>query len=228
MISSKRGKKGKTEITFRNELGYNEITRTIPVNQSHGFVLASDWQSFQGQYTKLDGVTYPAGFASVYAAGGAQGVGGSPIQEADGYHDNPFGVYNDHHSQLFTKGTNQTTYLSVSSGSERARTFFSFENYSNEGVVALNSGYDRRSFRLNSDFFITDNLTLNTSSNFITVDDQPSVGGGIFRTFTRLSPDANLLLDNPDGQPYWYTPDPHESEISNPLYAEYTLSLIHI
>ena len=100
VISSKRGKKGKTEITFRNELGYNEITRTIPVNQSHGFVLASDWQSFQGQYTKLDGVTYPAGFASVYAAGGAQGVGGSPIQEADGYHDNPFGVYNDHHSQL--------------------------------------------------------------------------------------------------------------------------------
>ena len=85
------------------------------MNQSHGFVLASDWQSFQGQYTKLDGVTYPAGFASVYAAGGAQGVGGSPIQEADGYHDNPFGVYNDNHSQLFTKGNNQTTYLSVSS-----------------------------------------------------------------------------------------------------------------
>lgn len=220
VISSKRGKKGKTEITFRNEIGYNEITRTIPVNQSHGFVLASDWQSFQGQYTKLDGVTYPAGFASVYAAGGAQGVGGSPIQEADGYHDNPFGVYNDHHGQLFTKGNNQTTYLSVSSGSERSRTFFSFENYSNEGVVALNDGYDRRSFRLNSDFFITDNLTLNTSSNFITVDDSPSVGGGIFRTFTRLSPDANLLLDNPDGQPYWYTPDPHESEITNPLYAE--------
>ena len=102
VISSKRGKKGKTEITFRNEIGYNEITRTIPVNQSHGYVMASDWQSFQGQYTKLDGVTYPAGYASVTLLAVLK-VRWFAIQEADEICGNPFGVYNDHHSQLFQK-----------------------------------------------------------------------------------------------------------------------------
>jgi len=221
VISSKRGKIGKTEVTYRSEAGFNLLTNFMGTNQSHGWELANNWQNFQGQYTKLAGIVYPTTFQSVYAAGGSQAVSGARIESPDNYSDNPYGVYNDHQALFFTEGLLTTNYISVSSGTERSRTLFSFENYTNQGVLTDTNGYQRQTFRFNQDYDITDNLRFSTSNVFINLNDEPGVGGGTFRTFSRLSPDANLLPDNPDGQPYWFTPDPHESEISNPLYEMY-------
>lgn len=218
VVTSKRGKIGKTEVTLRQETGFNKITRYIDTNQSHGWELASDWQNYQGQFTKLEGYTYPSGFASVYADGGDQYTPGAKVESEDNFSDNPYGVYNNHQDLFFTEGIVNTTYASVSSGNQNSRSLFSYENYKNEGVVQMTDGYLRQTFRANLDFNITDNLKFSASNSFITINDRPGLGGGIFRTFTRLSPDANLLKQNPDGSPYWFKPDPHESEINNPLY----------
>jgi len=218
VITSKRGKIGKTEVSFRSETGFNVLTNFIETNQSHGWELASDWQNFQGQYTKLEGIDYPAGFQSVYAAGGSQSTSGARIESEDNYSDNPYGVYKNHQDLFFTEGLLTTNYVSVSSGTERSRSLFSFENYTNAGVLQNSLGYQRQTFRFNHDYDITDKLKFTTSNAYININDSPGVGAGTFRTFTRLSPDANLLPNNPDGQPYWFTPDPHESEITNPLY----------
>ena len=218
VVTSKRGKIGKTEVTLRQETGFNKITRFIDTNQSHGWELASDWQNYQGQFTKLEGYTYPSGFASVYADGGDQYAPGAKAESEDNFSDNPYGVYNNHQDLFFTEGIVNTTYASVSSGNQNSRSLFSYENYKNEGVVQMTDGYLRQTFRANLDFNITDNLKFSASNSFITINDRPGLGGGIFRTFTRLSPDANLLKQNPDGSPYWFKPDPHESEINNPLY----------
>lgn len=221
VVSSKRGKIGKTEVTVRQETGFNKITRFIETNQSHGWELASDWQNYQGQYTRLAGFTYPAYpkfYESVYADGGDQYAPGAKVESEDNFSDNPYGVYNNHQDLFFTEGIVNTTYASVSSGNQNSRSLFSYENYKNEGVVQMTDGYLRQTFRANLDFNITDNLKFSASNSFITINDRPGLGGGIFRTFTRLSPDANLLKQNPDGSPYWYKPDPHESEINNPLY----------
>lgn len=218
VVTSKRGKIGKTEVTLRQETGFNKITRFIDTNQSHGWELASDWQNYQGQFTKLEGYTYPSGFASVYADGGDQYAPGAKVESEDNFSDNPYGVYNNHQDLFFTEGIVNTTYASVSSGNQNSRSLFSYENYKNEGVVQMTDGYLRQTFRANLDFNITDNLKFSASNSFITINDRPGLGGGIFRTFTRLSPDANLLKQNPDGSPYWFKPDPHESEINNPLY----------
>ena len=219
VITSKRGKIGKTEITYRTETGFNEITNFIKTNQSHAWELADDWQQYQGQYTKLAGMIYPENFQSVYAAAGDQYVGGARTLSADGYSDNPFGVYNDFQSLFFKKGMNTTNYVSVSSGDEKTSTLFSFENYTNEGVLNETEGYKRTSIRANIDYNFNDKLKFSASNAFIQVRDYaPGIGAQGYRTVSRLSPDANLTLDNPDGQPYWYNPDPHESEIDNPLY----------
>ena len=124
VITSKRGKIGKTEITYRTETGFNEITNFIKTNQSHAWELADDWQQYQGQYTKLAGMIYPQNFQSVYAAAGDQYVGGARTLSADGYSDNQFGVYNDFQSLFFKKGMNTTNYVSVSSGDEKTSTLF--------------------------------------------------------------------------------------------------------
>jgi len=218
VISTKRGKIGKTQVTLRSETGFNVISNPMDTNQSHGWTMADDWKSFQGQYTKLAGITYPTGFASVYAAGGAQATIGARSEDPDNYSDNPFGVYNDFQDEFFTQGMTSTNYVSVSSGTETSRSLFSVENTRNEGVVKMTEGYKRQSYRANLDFDLSDKLTFSTSNAFYMVKDRPGLGGGIFRTATRLSPDANVTYGNPDGTPYWYLPDPHESEIGNPLY----------
>ena len=156
VISTKRGKIGKTQVTLRSETGFNVISNPMDTNQSHGWTMADDWKSFQGQYTKLAGITYPTGFASVYAAGGAQATIGARSEDPDNYSDNPFGVYNDFQDEFFTQGMVSTNYVSVSSGTESSRSLFSVENTRNEGVVKMTEGYKRQSYRANLDFDLSD------------------------------------------------------------------------
>ena len=118
VISTKRGKIGKTNVSFRSETGFNKITNYMTMNNSHGWELASDWESAKGSYTKLAGITYPANFASVYAAGGPQATIGARTESADNFADNPYGVYNDFQDLFFVEGVVQTNYISVSSGTE--------------------------------------------------------------------------------------------------------------
>ncbi len=219
VVTTKRGSKGTSQITFRSETGFNKITNFIDTNQTHGWVNADDFDSAKGTFTKLKGMIYPVGYQSVYADGGAQYVGGARIERADNFSLSPFGVYNDFQKAFFREGIMTTNYISSSSGNDKVRTLFSFENYTNEGVVKMNDGYKRQSYRANIDFDVSDKIKFSASNNFVVVNDRSSTGA--WRTATRISPDANVFLDNPDGSPYWYKPDPHESEINNPLYQEW-------
>ena len=222
VITSKRGKIGKTQITFRTEVGFAEINNFVKTNQSHGYELASDWQNVQGRYTKYAGVTYGPNYQGVYAASGDNAVLGARTESADGYSDNPYGVYNDFQKAFFKKGINTTKYTSISSGNDKSRVFFSYENFEAEGVLAETDGYIRNSFRFNADYFINDKLTFSASNSYIKLNDNsPGGGADIYRIVSRLSPDAQVNVANPDGQPYYYKPDPWENEIDNPLYELY-------
>lgn len=222
VITSKRGKLGKTQIVVRSEIGFSEINNFIDTNQSHGFELAADWQDFQGQYTKYEGVTYGPNYQSVYAASGDNAVIGTRIQSFDHYSDNPYGVYNNFQDEFFQTGTNITNYASISNGNDKSRIFFSSENTEVDGVLAEVGGYSRNSVRFNADYYFNDWLKFSASNSFIKINDNSPIGDSdIYRIVSRLAPDANVLLDNPDGQPYYFKPDPWESEIDNPLYDLY-------
>jgi TonB-linked SusC/RagA family outer membrane protein len=226
VVTSKRGKEGKTQITLRSEIGFSEINNLVKTNQSHSYDLASDWESFKGKYTKYDGVTYGPDYQSVWAPSSYDGpnqVSGGRIASADGYSDNPFGVYNDFQKLFFQQGMNKTNYASISSGSEKAKVFFSSENTEAEGVLANVGGYARNSIRVNADYSFNDWLKFSASNNYISnTDNSPIANTDMYRIVSRLSPDANVLATNPDGQPYYYKPDPWVSEINNPLYQLYS------
>ena len=218
-IKTKRGKLGKTQITVRSEVGFSQINDYIDTNQSHGYELASDWESFRGQYTKYEGVTYDPNYQGVYAASGVNSVIGSRIESADGYSDNPYGVYSDLQDAFFKNGLKTTNFVSMSSGNDKSRLYFSSENTIKDGVLEETDGYNRNGLRFNGDFIFYDWLKFTTSNSYIKLNDNsPGGGSDVYRTIARLAPDAQLFVDNPDGQPYYYKPDPWESEISNPLY----------
>ncbi|MCT4697868.1 SusC/RagA family TonB-linked outer membrane protein [Tenacibaculum haliotis] len=219
VISTKRGKVGKTEVTIRSSIGFQELGNKMDLNKSHAYTLASDWESAKGIYTKYDGVTYPANYNGIRSSAV---IGGRSL-DTDQYADNPYGKYSDFQDDFFRKGFNRTLYTSVSSGSEKARLLFSYENSNVEGILVETKGYDRNSFRFNGDFEINDWLSFNTSNNLIsTVDNTPPNDDDLYRSAIRLNPDVYVFEQNPDGQPYYYFPDQWQSELTNPLYDLYS------
>lgn len=221
VITSKRGKVGDIEVTYRSEVGWSQIASFMDVNMSHPYELASDWESYKGKYTKYDGVEYGPDYEGVYAASGHNAVVGSRVESEDGYADNPYGVYYDFQDQLFKKGLNTTQYVSLSGGTDKFKTFFASEYNKVDGVFKEIEGYARNTIRFNVDYYINDWLKFSASNAFMKIVDNSTLGD--FRTITRISPDSNVMVKNPDGQPYYLKPDPWENEIESPLYNAYAL-----
>ncbi len=217
VVTTKRGdnvENGKIDITVRNEIGIQQLEKTIDLAEAHYFDLADDYENYLGQYTKFDGVTYPDG----YQGGYDNRIIGSRAISADRYMDNPFGVNNDIQDQFFQNGTNMTNYISFASRIEKINLFGSFENNTQEGIIPDTDGFNRRNFRVNADYQINDWLKVSTSNLFIETESEfPGSGGGIFFNLVLAEPDNNLFLENPDGQPY-YIRHNHWSNEQNPLY----------
>ncbi len=222
-ITTKRGKSGsigKPQIVVRNEVGFQNLQHYLETSNSHFYRLASDWEDFQGRYTKYDGVTYPADYAGGYVPNTGPGsISGSRAVDTDGYMDNPFGTYRFDPAKVFQTGTSMTNYVGVSNRSEKNNIFLSFENNVQEGVVQYRDGYKRQNFRFNIDQEIAPWLRISASNLFISREVQPPAN--IFYNVARMEKDVDLFADNPDGQPYNLRINPFNGEVTNPLYGLY-------
>ena len=218
VITSKRGKMraGGPQVTLRSDVGFSELGNKIDLSQSHNYDLASDYQS-ASNYTKYDGVTYPSNYNGVTRVG----LSGARIASTDDYNDNPYGVSYDNQDRFFQTGTDQTLYASVSNASEFTNLFFSADRTENQGILKETGGYERYGVRLNGDFHINDWLKLSTSNNYIRSNNETPGGtlDGVLFDLALTDPDVNLNALNPDGQPYYYTPNPWAPTVQNPLYS---------
>jgi TonB-linked SusC/RagA family outer membrane protein len=218
VITTKRGsllQDGDVSVTVRNEVGFQELENYIDLAEAHYFDLADDWESAKGTYTKFAGVTYPAG----YEGGFSPDVIGTRAISADNYMDNPFGVTRDLQKDFFQKGSNMTNYVALATRVSNINLFTSFENNVQEGIIPNTDGYNRRNFRINSDWTVNDWLKVSTSNLFVrTTSNTPGTGGGIFFDIVLAEPDNNLFMDNPDGQPYYVRHNQWCNE-TNPLYG---------
>jgi len=219
-ILTKRGNRqaeGTTKVTLRNEVGFQSIEHYIKLANSHPYQLASDWQTYQGQYTKFAGVNYPAN----YTGGFDPGLSGSRIIDADHFMDNPFGVYHDQQKDFFQTGLSYTNHIGISTRTRNTNLYVAFENNSQGGIIQYTEGYNRQNFRVNMDHQIAKWLKLSASNLFINTQSQyPGDGGGIFFNIVLAEPDNNLKALNPDGQPYLIRHNPFSNE-RNPLYSVY-------
>lgn len=192
VVQTKRGaglENGTIDITVRNELGIQQLERTIDLAEAHYYDLSADWEDFRGQYTKFDGVTYPDG----YLGGYDNRIVGSRAISADRYMDNPYAINNNIQDDFFQNGTNLTNYVSVASRVDKINLFGSFENNTQEGIIPDTDGFNRRNFRVNADYQINDWLKLSTSNLFIETESEfPGSGGGIFFNLVLAEPDNNL------------------------------------
>jgi TonB-dependent SusC/RagA subfamily outer membrane receptor len=186
---------GRTEITFRNEVGVNEIRRTIPNNRSHAFRLNPD-----GSFM-LDG-------------------GGNRIPEPDGISDNPYPVYYDQLGQVYSPGTFMTNYLSIGQRRGNASINASFQNTRDQGILNLLDGFSRQNFRINANLALSEKFDLQTGAFFGTsYADQPDEGN-VFFGLRMLEPNVDLT-ETVNG--IKYNPRVRQSgrtgNVSNPLYS---------
>lgn len=217
VITTKRGKFNQDgpQVTLRQDVGFSQLANKIDVNRSHIYELADDYQS-ENRYTRYAGVEYADGYAGV----GRLGVTGARIPSEDRYADNPFGANYDNQDTFFNTGVDMTTYASVSNASDFSNLFFSAERTENEGIFAETGGYQRYAARLNGDFKITDWLKLTTNNNYIRSNNETPGGSldGVIFDLALSDPDVDLSAPNPDGQPYYYIPNPWAATTINPLY----------
>lgn len=217
VITTKRGKYNQAgpQVTIRNDLGFSQLANKIDINRSHIYELADDYQS-ENRYTRYAGVEY----ASDYTGVGRLGVTGARIPSEDRYADNPFGAYYDNQDIFFNTGIDNTTYASVSTASEFSNLFFSAERTQNEGIFAETGGYERYGARLNGDLQINSWLKLTTNNNYIRSNNETPGGtlDGVIFDLALSDPDVDLNAPNPDGQPYYYIPNPWAATTINPLY----------
>jgi len=221
-VITKRGKglaAGKPVITVRNEVGMQNLSHYLKTSESHYYRLATDWETVKGQYTKYAGVTYPANYVG---AGYNPGISGSRGIDADGYMDNPYGVYRNQQADFFRTGLNIVNFISIANRSEKNNVYLSFENNRQEGVVKLTDGYGRQNFRFNIDQNVTSWLRFSASNLFInTTSKTPGSSSSLFYNVARMEKDVNLSALNPDGQPYYLRVNNFNAEITNPLYPLY-------
>lgn len=194
--SGRQLSEGRTEITFRNEFGVNEIRRTIPNNNSHAFRLNPDGSFF------LD-------------------ASGNRVQEADGISDNPYPVYFDQLGQVYSPGTFMTNYISIGQRRGNASINASFQNTRDQGILNLLDGFSRQNFRVNANLALSDKTDLQTGAFFATsYADQPDEGQ-VFFGLRMLEPNVDLTAPGADGTPY--NPRIRQSgrtgNVSNPLYS---------
>tara|TARA_R110002049_G_scaffold302911_2_gene496766 strand:+ start:108122 stop:111109 length:2988 start_codon:yes stop_codon:yes gene_type:complete len=180
LITTKKGKAGRTKISFTQDVGFNEIIK------------------FRGQRN------YTAAIAeSGFGAG--QGALFTAAQNS--------GELIDYEEEIFgEEGFINNTSVNVSGGSDSTLFYAGFSNNEEEGIVK-NSGYNKKSIRLNVDHrFFKDKAKLSLTTNYINSssnrgffnNDNTGATIGVSLTSTppwaRLYPDDNgNYPDNPYG-----------------------------
>ena len=139
IITTKRGKQGKTQISVSQDLGFIKARKLLGV------------RTFTAERA--------ASLSSDSATGVALAAQFSAAQSKGQIYDYEKEVYGN-------TGFARNTVLSVSGGSEKTSFFFS-ASQKDEGGIVKNTGYRNSSLRLNLDHKITDNIKIGISTNYI-------------------------------------------------------------
>jgi TonB-linked SusC/RagA family outer membrane protein len=175
IITTKRGKSGKTRVTFSQDLGFVKVSKLLGVRQFTSESAASiSRDPVASEQLKQQ-------FLAAQAAGK---------------------IY-DYEKELYgNKGFTRSSTVSLTGGNEKTSLYFSAANKDEEGIIKR-TGYKNNSLRLNIDHRINDNIKLGISTNYINSsadrglsgNDNTGVTFGVALSstpgFVELHPDAN-------------------------------------
>ncbi|WP_295729515.1 SusC/RagA family TonB-linked outer membrane protein [uncultured Muribaculum sp.] len=163
MITTKKGKEGKISITVNSNVTFDKPLST------------PDLQSVYGSLVTLN--------SSGEANGMRLGAWGKKIGT---YTDAELAYANaklrnttsDHVDDFFRTGTTWNNSFSISGGTEKVRSYFSYANSNSEGMMPNNS-YNRNTFSFRQNYNLLDNkLKIDLSINYVYAKNKNRPGGG--------------------------------------------------
>ena len=208
MITTKKGREGKMEVTFNSSTTFDTPLLTPVLQNSYGgyraagnellnnswgdhlsgsgkhiYEFAADKQYFQT--TNADGTTH--------------------MQQA--YLRN---YANDDIADFFSTGINTTNSLSVSGGTEKIQTYASYSNTHSMGMIDANR-YNRNTFAFRQNYKLWDRITLGVNVNYNQAKTKNRVGGGtlgnpIYHLYTApRDVDMEYYKDNYSAKGQWWS-----------------------
>ena len=162
LVTTRKGQAGKTRVDFNASVGISTFASRLEMAS------LSDWLTVYRQSIETDGRSPFPAFAGSYD---------NQLHEID---------WQDVMTQTAVR---QQYNISVSGGSEHARTNFSIGYMDNKGII-VNSWQKRLFLRLSSDFDITKWLKVGLSVNFNT---SKGKGGGNMINYARLVPTMDYI-----------------------------------
>jgi len=223
-ITTKRGTSiplNQTRVTIRNEFGISSVTKSPQTNTSHD-------QQVDGSGNFLDGSgSINTCNPSEYCLSNGYGPGIVQDQNPHGaaFFDNPYqGTLFNAFEEIFDPGNTWTNYVGISQNSSKTNFLASFTNVVEQGSIIELDGMQRRSFRVNLDHRIRQNLTLSSSVLYSqsTNDGLTGVPGSdaFFNPFFGImftNPLVSLTAVDPQTEDLRIRADPLSVE-ENPLY----------
>ena len=198
LVTTKRGKAGKTVLGYDGYYGVQSVRHTIPLLNARQFAeFVNEARVNGGSKPYFDGSTTD-----------------QPLPTA-------LNIGTDWQSLIFQKAPIQSHQLSASGGSEKSRYAISFGYYDQQGIIA-NSNFKRYTLRANLDNNLTSRLKAGltmqgayTSGNNAKTEVDGNGGGGV--TSSALSYAPNFPVYNADGSYYKNTGALNGYGVDNPL-----------
>lgn len=196
LVTTKRGKEGKSVVSYSGYAGVQVLTRNF------NFYNGDEWLAL-----RAEGVANDKGIADSQTIPVSE-VLSDPIM-LDAYKN---GVYVDWEKLMFHPAMYHNHEIGVRGGSDKTKLSASIGYYDQDGIMAVNSSYQRLSARVNIDHKVRKWLTVGVNSSFgWTSKDAPN---GAWYTFLTRTPLAKVYDD--DGN---YSPYINSKGDRNPLYS---------
>lgn len=173
MITTKKGKEGKMEVTFNSNTTFETPMLTPDIQNLYG----------GARYNKDTGAFIRMGIGSWgdrLAGGGSHVIqmANSLNYSEDGMRDVYLrGTASDDIDDFFSTGITTNNSVSVSGGTEKIQTYLSYSNSYAKGMIETNK-YNRHTFAFRQTYKLWDRLTINVSANYMQTKTNNRVGGG--------------------------------------------------
>lgn len=153
LITTKRGRNGKTEFSLNSFTGVQNVTRVIPFLDSKGFVaLVEDARAQDLKLYRQDPSLFPDDFDPALLT--------NPLPESWNT-----GVNTNWLDEIFHTAPISNIQLSARGGNEKTRFFLSGNYFTQQGIVIENF-YRRGTFRMNLDNKVSDRVSIGANASF--------------------------------------------------------------
>ena len=175
MITTKKGKEGRMEVTFTSNTSFDTPLMTHKLQNSYGgyraasneFVADSWGDRLSGKGNWVYNYQANKQFFNEYNEDGTPNIFNAYLRN--------YAI--DDFDDFYSVGINTNNSVSVSGGTEKIQTYASYSNTHSIGMIDVNS-YNRNTFAFRQTYKLWDRLTLNVSANYNQAKTKNRIGGG--------------------------------------------------